>query len=184
MDVAVGIDDRHCMRLLRLFNETEGKKYLLSRGIDRDTVNRLELLGISGIANLIGAVKTARYFEMNETDFIFTIATDSMELYQSRLDESRKKQGAYTEIHAAADFESCLLAQSIDHMLELSYWNKKRMHNLKYFTWVEQMGRDADELERQWHDDSYWREKFQAHKEWDNLIREFNRKTGLLEIHN
>jgi hypothetical protein len=52
---------------------------------------------------------------------------------------------------------------------------------LKYFTWVEQQGKDVEELNRQWYDDDYWREKYHSYKKWDELIREFNQKTGLLE---
>ncbi len=51
------------------------------------TVNTLNLLGISGISNLLSAIKTARYFEMTSDDIIVTIATDSAEMYLSRLEE-------------------------------------------------------------------------------------------------
>ncbi|MBW1717749.1 MAG: pyridoxal-5-phosphate-dependent protein subunit beta, partial [Deltaproteobacteria bacterium] len=108
-------------------------------------------------------------------------ATDSMELYQSRIKELRKERGNYTDYHAAADFDTCLMNLSTDHMLELSYWDKKRMHNLKYFTWVEQIGKDVEELDRQWYDENYWKEKFHSYKEWDKHIREFNEKTGILD---
>ena len=82
---------------------------------------------------------------------------------------------------SAVDFDTCLLNLTTDHMLELSYWDKKRMHNLKYFTWVEQIGKDVEELDRQWYDENYWRDKYRSYREWDKLIREFNEKTGLLE---
>lgn len=181
MDMVAGIDDEACMRLTRLFNEPEGKKFLNSKGMSPETVDKLELMGISSIANLVGAIKMAKYYEMNEDDMIFTVATDSMELYQSRLEELRRERGAYLDYHAAVDLDSCLMGISTDHMLELSYWDKKRIHNLKYFTWVEQLGKDVEELDRQWYDENYWYEKYQSHKEWDVLIREFNAKTGLLE---
>jgi len=122
-----------------------------------------------------------RYYEMNEDDMIFTVATDSMELYQSRIEELSNKRGRYTDYQAAVDWDSCLISITTDYMLELSYWDKKRMHNLKYFTWVEQHGKHVEELDRQWCDENYWKEKYQSHKEWDVLIREFNDKTGLLE---
>jgi hypothetical protein len=183
MDLVAGIDDEVCLRLTRLFNEPEGKKFLISRGMSPEFVAKLELMGISAIANLVGAVKMAKYYEMNENDMIFTVATDSMELYQSRLEELRTERGAYSVYQAAVDLDSCLLDISTDHMLELSYWDKKRMHNLKYFTWVEQLGKDVQELDRQWYDEDYWRQKYQSHKDWDVLIREFNAKTGLLEKH-
>lgn len=181
MDMVAGIDDEACMRLVRLFNEVEGKEYLKSKEILPDVVDNLELLGISSIANLVGAIKMAKYYEMDDNDLIFTVATDSMELYQSRLEELREERGTYTDYQAAADLDSCLMGISIDHMLELSYWDKKRIHNLKYFTWVEQLGKNVEELDRQWSDEDYWTEKYQSHKDWDVLIREFNTKTGLLD---
>jgi len=181
MDMVADIDDEFCIRLLRLFNEPKGKNYLRSRGISETVVNRLDLLGISSIANLLGAIKMAKYYEMSENDMVFTIATDSTELYQSRIQELRKERGDYTDFQAAVDFEGCLKDITTDHMLELSYWDKKRIHNLKYFTWVEQLGKNVEELDRQWYDENYWMEKYQSHEEWDVLIREFNEKTGLLE---
>jgi cysteine synthase len=181
MDMVAGIDDEGCMRLLRLFNEPEGKECLKSKGISPETVDKLELMGISSIANLVGAIKMAKYYEMNEDDMIFTVATDSMDLYQSRIEELRRERGMYTDYQAAVDWDSCLMSITTDHMLELSYWDKKRMHNLKYFTWVEQLGKDVEELDRQWYEKNYWKEKYQSHNKWDVLIREFNAKTGLLE---
>ena len=181
MDWIAGIDDNSCLRLLRLFNEPIGRTFLRSRGIHKDIVDRLDLLGISSIANLIGAIKMARYFEMTDSDIIFTVATDSIELYRSRLAELQIQHGDYTELQAGMDYEACLMSLAADHTIELSYRDKKRMHNLKYFTWVEQWGKDVEELDRQWHDDNYWTEKYRSHQKWDRLIRDFNRKTGLLE---
>lgn len=181
MDMVAGIDDECCMRIVRLFNEPEGMDFLKSRGIPDESVEKLELMGISSIANLAGAIKMAKYYEMNKNDMVFTIATDSMELYQSRIQELRKERGDYTDKQAAVDFESCLMNLTTDHMQELSYWDKKRIHNLKYFTWVEQLGKDVEELDKQWYDENYWKEKYQSYAEWDSFIREFNEKTGLLE---
>lgn len=181
MDMVVDVDDDYCMRLIRLFNEAKGRDYLKRKGVDPETLDKLDLLGISSIANLLGSIKVAKYYEMNEGDIIFTIATDSMELYQSRLRETRELSGEYTEFDAARDFDTCLMNIGIDWMLELSYWDKRRMHNLKYFTWIEQRGKDLEELDRQWYDDNYWKEKFRSYREWDRLIREFNERTGLLK---
>jgi hypothetical protein len=71
------------------------------------------------------------------------------------------------------------MAATTDHMLELGYWDRKRMHNLKYFTWVEQMGKDVEELDRQWYDEEYWQDKYRSHSLWDERITAFNRETGL-----
>jgi cysteine synthase A len=181
MDMVADIDDEFCIRLLRLFNESSGKNYLKSKGVSEEIIDKLHLLGISSIANLIGSIKMAKYYEMNENDIIFSIATDSTELYQSRIEELKVERGQYTDNQAAVDFDSCLLNLTTDQMLELSYWDKKRMHNLKYFTWIEQLGKDIEELDRQWYDENYWRDKYHSYTEWDKLIREFNEKTGLIK---
>jgi hypothetical protein len=181
MDMVADIDDNHCMRIVRLFNEPEGRRYLEKIGVPGEFTDRLDLLGISSIANLLGAIKMAKYFEMNEHDVVFTIATDSMELYGSRLKEMHEEHGGYSEIDAARDFDTCLMGQTVDWMLELSYWDKRRMHNLKYFTWIEQQGKTVEELDAQWYDDNYWKDRLNSYREWDEKIKEFNERTGLLK---
>ena len=183
MDMVAGIDDEHCVRLIRLFNEEAGRSHLRSMGVPGELVDRLDLFGISSVANLLGAIKMAKYYEMNEDDCIFTVATDSMELYQSRLKEMHDEHGEYTELDAAGDFEACLKEQSIDHMLELTYWECKRVHNLKYFTWIEQQGKTVEELNSQWYDEDYWTKRMNSYREWDDRIREFNERTGLLKAY-
>jgi cysteine synthase len=181
MDMVADIDDNHCMRIVRLFNEPQGRKYLEKSGVPGELVEHLDLLGISSIANLLGAIKMAKYYEMNENDMVFTVATDSMELYGSRLREMHAEYGDYSEVDAAKDLDACLLGQTVDWMLELSHWDKRRMHNLKYFTWIEQQGKTVEELDAQWYNDDYWKERLNSYREWDDKIREFNERTGLLK---
>lgn len=173
-DAVAAIRDEDCMRLLRLFNEEIGLKYLQEQGIAADLTQKLNLMGISSICNLLAAIKQAKYFEYTEDDVIFTVFTDSAEMYLSRLEELHVQRGAYTELQAALDFESCILAQQVDSFLELSYVDKKRIHNLKYYTWVEQQGKTYEEILRQW-DPMYWTETFEENlDELDAAITAFN----------
>jgi hypothetical protein len=181
IDMVIGIDDDPNIALMRLFNEEKGHEYLLEEGIPEEIISKLQLLGISSIANIMGAIKTARYYEMNENDFIFTVATDSMEMYQSRLRQEREKCGAYSSRQAAVDFKWAIGGLSTDNMLELSYYDRKRMHNLKYFTWIEQQGKTIEELNAQWYDEHYWENQFNKMYEWDEKIKAFNERTGLLK---
>jgi len=181
IDMVVDIDDEACMHIIRLFNEPEGRSYLRRQGINPELVEELDLLGISSIANILGAIKMAKYYEMNHNDIIVTVATDSMELYGSRIRELRERHGEYTEMDAAKDFERYLIGATTDWMLELSYWDKRRIHNLKYFTWVEQQGKTVKELDEQWYNDNYWKDRFNSFRKWDELIKEFNEKVGLIQ---
>eukprot|EP01156_Anaeramoeba_ignava_P002798 Anaeramoba_ignava/a219593_170.p1 GENE.a219593_170~~a219593_170.p1 ORF type:complete len:495 (-),score=173.13 a219593_170:24-1508(-) len=181
LDAVVGIQDDQCMRLFRLFNEPAGHKILLKNGIPKDFVDNLHLFGISSIANIIGAIQMAKYYEMNQNDILFTVATDSAQMYTSRLKEMTEKFGEYTETQAMIDFEAVLKSISPLHFRELTYYEKKRMHNLKYFTWIEQQGKTSEELNKQWYDDNYWLDRMNQYKQWDEQINQFNERTGLLK---
>jgi cysteine synthase len=185
MDLVGAIDDNPNIRLMRLFNEPLGRAYLKNElHIDAELVDKLGLLGISSIANLMGSIKLAKYYEMDENDMLFTVATDSMDMYQSRLAEEKQKHGEFTNRDAAVSFDSDLLGLNIDHMLEMTYYQKKRMHNLKYFTWIEQQGKTVEELNAQWYDENYWKSRYAKVQEWDDEINAFNERTGVSKEYN
>ncbi len=175
-DFVAAIDDEDTMRILRLFNEPIGKEFLNNLGVDSNIVEKLGYLGISSIANVLSAIKLAKYNEYNENDIIFTIFTDSKDLYDSRLVEMNEARGDYTTEQANLDWQGPILRQETNNIKELSYNDKKAIHNLKYFTWVEQQGKNVEELNAQWYDENYWPERFNIVHEWDKLINDFNLK--------
>ncbi|MBF0298459.1 MAG: pyridoxal-phosphate dependent enzyme [Oligoflexia bacterium] len=178
-DMAVAVDDEAPIRMMRLFNEKVGTDMLKKEGIDSALVDKLNNLGISSLGNLVGAIKFAKYYELTENDYVVTIFTDSMELYGSRLEELRNERGAYSERNFERDMQ--LISDiGIDHMMELNYPDRKRVHNLKYYTWVEQQQRDVTELNAQWYDhENYWNQFAKYGKEINGLIEEFNKEIGL-----
>jgi len=181
-DMIIAVDDNNTMGAIRLFNEPIGHKYLSKKGISKKLIEQLPLLGISSAANLIMAIKFAKYYELTEKDIVFTVFTDSMELYGSRLEELEEQFGPYDDTDAAIDYHRNLMALSTDYMQELTYNDRKRVHNLKYFTWIEQQGKDLEELDAQWYDyDNYWENIRNQVDKIDELINEFNKKTGLLK---
>ena len=179
-DLVIALDDQAIVSLARLFNEPAGRRYLVSQGVDQAFVEKLDLLGFSGIANLTMAIKFAKYYELGENDVVLTVLTDSMELYGSRLEEMRAEHGEYSERDAAADYARYLLGQTTDNMLELRYTDRRRIHNLKYFTWVEQQGKTYEEIMAQWYQPDYWTGVQRQVEEIDQLIQAFNARVGLL----
>ena len=66
-------------------------------------------------------------------------------------------------------------------MMELTYYDRKRIHNLKYFTWIEQQRFNLEELNRQWYDyDAYWSEPQKLIPKIDELIEKLNEKVDLI----
>jgi len=181
-DLLIAVDDEAPVALIRLFNEPAGRRYLCERaGVPETLVSALDQLGISGAANLLGAIKLAKWYELGEHDVVLTVFTDSMDLYRSRLGELRDQQGELDEREAAVIHQRWLCGAGVDHVEELTYPSRKRVHNLKYYTWVEQQGKGYDEIQRQWYDERYWSDIPAAAAELDGLIGELNQRTGLLK---
>jgi cysteine synthase len=180
-DMVMAIDDEACMSLVRLFNEPAGREYLEANDVPEELVGELDVLGISSIANVLSAIKFAKWYELGEKDVVLTVFTDSMELYGSRLAELHVEHGEYTEVDAAADFHQHLLGCTVDYVEELGYWDRRRIHNLKYYTWVEQQGKTYEEIQAQWYDPDYWTNTQRQVEEIDELIEDFNARTGLVE---
>lgn len=178
-DMIIALDDNVIVNLARLFNEDVGRKYLVDQGVPENLVSQLHLLGFSGIANLSMAIIFAKYYELGPNDIVLTVLTDSMDLYQSRLTEMHEEFGHYQEKHAAADHARYLLGLTTDHMLDLRYSDRRRVHNLKYYTWIEQQGREYEELMDQWYDGEYWTSYQDQVDEIDALIEEFNKRAGV-----
>ncbi len=179
-DMIAAIDDEQCMALFRLFNDAHGQTLLNHRCSDQ-LIQQLKLVGISGICNLVAAIKTAKYFDMDGRDVIFTCLTDSAGMYGSRLEELAAEHGPYTAERAAYDQARYLDGIVTDHVRELTYFDRKALHNFKYFTWVEQQGRTADELRELWNPD-FWPSQFNQVDEWDEQIADFNARTGVLDL--
>ena len=180
-DLVTAIDDNAVVNIARLFNEKAGRRFLVDKGVPEDLVEKLDLFGFSGIANLLSAIKMAKYYEFGSDDVILTVLTDSMELYQSRLIEMHEEFGEYSPIDAAVHFSCYLEEEDTDNMIDLRYEDKRRIHNLKYFTWVEQQGKTFEEINEQWYEKNYWTDVQEQVEEIDELIDEFNQKVGLLE---
>jgi cysteine synthase A len=173
-DIAMGIDDEASVSLIRLFNEPAGLEYLATQGVSDDIIEKLPLLGISGVGNMLMAIKFAKFYELTGNDVVVTVATDSMEMYQSRLNEMTAERGEFTELDAVGTYAQYLLGQGIDHMQELGYYDRKRIHNLKYYTWVEQQGKTYEEIQEQWYDPEYWTSIQAMGDPIDELIDAFN----------
>ena len=179
-DMAIGIDDESTISLIRLFNEPAGHAYLADQGVSGDFIEKLPLLGISGVANMLMAIKFAKWYELTGNDVVITLGTDSMDLYSSRLEELRAERGAFTALDAAGAYHRHLMGQGTDNVEELGYRDRKRIHNLKYYTWVEQQGKTYEEIQAQWYDPDYWTSIQAMADPIDEMIEAFNEQVDAL----
>jgi cysteine synthase len=179
-DIVVGISDQSTSSLDLLFNSNTGLSYLTQRRqLDPVLARDLNLLGLSGIANLVAAIKIAKRLELDENDLIVTLATDSAALYASERTKFRAARfaGSFDEVNAGEIFGQHLLGIADSDVLELSHHERARIFNLGYFTWVEQqrVKPEAFEERRSQH---FWRTVQSTLPAVDALIAEFNARAN------
>lgn len=175
-DFVIGVSDRASNKLNLVFNTYAGRLFLAEhKGIDSELLESLGDLGLSSIANILGAIKYARYMQLGCDDVVMTVATDGADMYQTELavEESAHFDGQFTELHAAEVFGRYMLGLSIDHTVELNRYERERIFNLAYYTWVEQQGVSIADFDRR-RDASFWAGLMDYVPRWDNMINQFN----------
>ncbi|MDZ4764619.1 MAG: pyridoxal-phosphate dependent enzyme [Chloroflexota bacterium] len=160
MDAIMCIDDIESKLGLQLLSEQAGRDTLVKRyGIDAALVEQLgTLFGISGICNILGAIKTAKYYGLGKGDVIATVATDALDRYYSVMDSMAECYGHLDEAKAMARVESVFHGQRTDWIMPGTPDARDRWHNLKYYTWVEQQNKSVQELDAQ-RDPAWWVEQ-------------------------
>lgn len=157
MDALMCIDDQACLKGLQLLAEPIGRETLVKRyGADEALVESLgTAFGISGICHILGAIKTAKYYDFGPDDVIVTAATDSLDRYYSVVEETSVRHGRLDEAMAVGRIEGVFHAATTDWVLDGTREARERWHNLKYYTWVEQQGKTVQELDAQ-RDPAWW----------------------------
>jgi cysteine synthase A len=181
-DVVTAVSDRTTDALDVLFNTDEGAAYLVSRGVGPGLVAQLSDLGLSSICNVVAAIKLAKRLDLGPDDAVLTVATDSADLYAAERAANVARfspDGPMDQTVAASLFGEHLLEADDDHLLELTDDDRNRIFNLGYFTWVEQQGVDLPEFEAR-RGQGFWRGLRELLPAWDEMIDEFNGRTGVL----
>jgi cysteine synthase len=181
-DYVAAISDRSTDGLDLLFNHPEGQAYLRERrGLPESLVRGLSSLGFSGIANVLAAVKLARYRGYGPDDAVITVATDGAAMYGSERAKALRGRfaGRFDALAAAETFGEHLAGVRTDHLQETTHVDRTRMFNLGYFTWVEQQGVPLPEFVAR-RDQAFWRGLRELLPRWDGMIEEFNHQTGAM----
>jgi cysteine synthase len=179
-DDVVAISDGATDALFALFNTPAGKRRLVGAGADPELVENLRHMGYSSICNMLAAIKVAKYHRLGSDDVVMTVATDGAEMYGSELDPiiARDHGGDFDDRAAAAVYARHLEGVDTDQLLELGEVGRRRIFNLGYYTWVEQQGVPFDVFEAR-RDQSWWDALRPYTDRWDEMIDEFNHRTGV-----
>jgi cysteine synthase len=173
MDAMICLDDVECKKGLQLLTEEAGWQVMTERfGIPEPKVQKMsQIFGISGVCNVLGAIKAAKFYGFGRDDVVVTICTDAIDRYHSVMAQLTQQHGAMDAAEATARLEGIFLGQKTDWVQEGTRENRSRWHNLKYYTWVEQQGKTVQELDAQ-RDPAYWEAQQARVAEVDRLIHE------------
>lgn len=154
-DAIMCVDDVESKLGLQLLTEEPGWNVLRRRGVSEAEVATMgDIFGISGVCNVLGAIKTAKHYGMTTRDTIVTICTDNVGRYRSVLAELSARFGAMDETEAAVRTR-IFSGQRTDWIREGDTLARQQWHNLKYYTWVEQQGMTVEQLDAQ-RDPEWW----------------------------
>jgi len=168
-DLLVCVDDQECLEGLQLIEE--GTEALIAEGIDPALARGLKgVFGISGVCNVLASIKAARHYGLGPKDAVVTVATDGFDRYPSVLRRLTGERGPMTADEARRRL-SIFRAQKGDWILEGTPEVRRRWHNQKYFTWVEQQGKTVDELRAQ-EDPAWWAAEQERAADVDRAILE------------
>ncbi len=176
-DFVAAVSDKASNALNLVFNTTPGRNYLMKRtGINQEFSAELANLGLSSIANVLGAIKMAKYLKLGSNDVVLTVATDGAEMYGTEIEKTRSEvfDGSFDELCAAESFGQHLLGVTTDNMLEMTLRDRERVFNLGYYTWVEQQGVSLEDFDAR-RDPEFWNNLMNVVPEWDNMIDKFNK---------
>lgn len=179
-DYVAAVSDRSTDAIDVLWNHPEGQAYLVERrGLPEPLVRALSSIGLSGIANVLAAIKLARHAGYGPDDLVVTVATDGAAMYGSERSKAlaRRFGGRFDRVAAAETFGEHLAGVRTDHLLETTHVDRTRMFNLGYFTWVEQQGVPLAEFVAR-REQAFWRGLRQLVPRWDAMIEELNHQTG------
>ena len=175
-DFVIGVSDSACDGLNLVFNTSAGRQFLSGhKGLSQELIASLGDLGLSSIANVLGAIKYAKYMNLDENDVVMTVATDGADMYHTEMNIAAEKyyDGRFSQIEAAEAFGRNILGAGIDHVQELGRFDRERVFNLGYYTWVEQQGVSLADFDRR-RDQGFWDGLMDMVPVWDGMIERFN----------
>ena len=170
-DLLMLIHDEDTVRGMEVIQS--GTRVLVDRlGVPEEEAHSLvDKFGPSGICNIIGAIKTARYLDLGPEDNVVTIATDSYDRYPSVSQQLYQRIGGkpddeQLELWAKAVF----LGGSLGEIVELDAQQHARLQRMKEELWT-RFGYSQSTI-RHMASQDFWDEEYAKIQEIDPLIEE------------
>jgi len=157
-DLLVCIDDQEALDFCRALNRAQSH-LARATGLPTEAIESLQgVFGISGCCNVLAAIRSARHFQFGANDIVLTVATDGFDRYPSVMNREESLNGPS---------DGRLVERVLGHLQQSGApwiqdgddFHRRRWHNQKYFTWVEQQGMSVDALDALW-EPGFWEAEY------------------------
>lgn len=163
------IHDDDCVMGLELLERRPAVVERILRLPPRSLTSFQGLFGISGICNILGAIRTARFLHLAPDDNVVTIATDGFDRYPSVLAELARRTPPLTEATLSKWFEAIFRGGDVREILDVRpREQKERLFAYKEETW-NKFGYSRSYLQRM-KSPSFWEEEAAKVREIDAAL--------------
>ena len=168
------IKDDDAVRGLKIIHE--GEAVLKEAGITKQQFKAMkDLFGVSGICNILGAIKMAKYLKLGPEDNVVTIATDGFDRYPSVLEDLEKRYLETVDFVQKRWFKDIFINADTDNILDYRPADmKEKLFKQKENDWVK-FGYSLDYLNAM-KDMKFWDDEYDKIHHYDALIKSLRGK--------
>lgn len=173
-DFITQIIDDDCVRGLAVIHE--GKEILKKHGVDPKVADSMvDLFGVSGICNILGAIKMAKYLKLGPDDNVVTIATDSFDRYPSVIKNLHDRELEVTDNVLERWFQDVFANADTRFVLDTRGKEaKEKLFKQKERDWLK-FGYKQEYLDAM-RKPEFWEHEYNLIKEYDKKILEMRGK--------
>ena len=163
------IKDEESVQGLKLIHD--GTKVLVENGIEKEVaLSMRELFGVSGICNIIGAIKMAKYLKLGPNDNVVTIATDGFDRYETVLVDLNKRYLETEDFVLRRWFKDIFLKANTEDITDYRpISQKEKLFHQKEMDWLK-FGYAQEYLDSM-KDMNFWDSEYEKIHHYDELIK-------------
>ena len=173
-DFITQIIDEDCVRGLAVIHE--GAEILKKHGVPAKVADSMvDLFGVSGICNILGAIKMAKYLKLGPDDNVVTIATDSFDRYPSVIKNLHDRELEVTDHVLERWFNDVFMEADTRYILDTRGKEMKEMlFKEKEDDWLK-FGYKQEYLDAM-RKPEFWENEYNKVFEYDKKIKELRGK--------
>jgi cysteine synthase len=169
-DFVALICDEDCVRGLKVIQDGAG--VLEELGMPAEQVAKMhDLFGVSGICNILGAIKMADYLRLGPDDNVVTIATDGFDRYPSVMEDLERRNLETEDFVLRRWAKDIFLNKDTKHIFDYrSMANKEQLFRQKEKDWLP-FGYSQKYLDSM-RNAEFWEDEYDKVKYYDQKIKE------------